>query len=350
MAPEVAVAVRAYLRALVIAAPAMLLFRVFYAWSTAISQPRAVMVIQLAGLVLKVPLNLVLMYGYFGLPAMGGVGCAWALVIEAWLMLACAGGWVLLHGPFRHYRVFARFEAPDGVALWRIVKLGIPIGASFLIDVTSYTFMALFIARLGEGWSAGHQIAANLGALCYMVPLAVANATSVLVGQAIGAGDFRRARASGWTGLAIGLGLACLVAAAVALANTPLAALYSRDPSVIAAAAPLVALVAVFHVFDATNAVAANALRGYKKALVPMIAFAVGLWLVGLGGGYLLAFSDTFAAPLGARGFWLGAIAGMAIAAFAVTSYFARVSRAAMENAARRKSMTNTPSPKASHA
>jgi MATE family multidrug resistance protein len=108
--------------------------------------------------------------------------------------------------------------------------------------------------------------------------------------------------------------------------------------------------VAVFHVFDATNAVAANALRGYKKALVPMIAFAVGLWLVGLGGGYLLAFSDTFAAPLGARGFWLGAIAGMAIAAFAVTSYFARVSRAAMENAARRKSMTNTPSPKASHA
>jgi MATE family multidrug resistance protein len=195
--------------------------------------------------------------------------------------------------------------------------------------------MALFIARLGEGWSAGHQIAANLGALCYMVPLAISNATSVLVGQAIGAGDYRRARASGWTGLAIGFALALTVASGVALFNTQLAALYSKDASVIAAAAPLVALVALFHIFDASNAVAANALRGYKKALVPMIAFAIGLWLVGLGGGYLLAFHDTFGAPLGARGFWLGAIGGMAVAAAAVIFYFGRVSRMAMDTAAR---------------
>ena len=331
MSPELAVEVRAYLRALVFAAPAMLLFRVFYAWSTAISQPRAVMVIQLAGLALKVPLNLVLMYGYFGLPAMGGVGCAWALVIEAWLMLACALAWVLLHPAFKRYRVFARFDAPDWPALWRLVKLGAPIGASFLIDVTSYTFMALFIARLGENWSAGHQIAANLGALCYMVPLALANATSVLVGQAIGAGDYRRARASGWVGLGIGLITALSVAAMVALASTPIAALYSRDAEVVRIAAPLLMLVAAFHIFDATNAVAANALRGYKKAMVPMLAFAVGLWGVGLGGGYLLAYTTTFGRALGAPGFWIGAIVGMAVAALSVTIYFARVSRISME-------------------
>ena len=337
MAPDVALEVRAYLRALVWAAPAMLLFRVFYAWATAISQPRAVMVIQLVGLALKVPLNLVLMYGYFGIPAMGGVGCAWALVIEGWLMLACALAWALWHPAFARYRVFARLENPDWSSLWRLVKLGAPIGASFLIDVTSYTFMALFIARLGENWSAAHQIAANLGALCYMVPLAIANATSVLVGQAIGAGDYRRARASGWVGIGMGFGVALALAAAIALCSGMIAALYSRDPQVMGLAAPLLMLVAAFHLFDATNAVAANALRGYKKALVPMLAFAVGLWGLGLGGGYLLAYTDLMGAARGAPGFWMGAIAGMAVAAASVTLYFARVSRMAMESADRHK-------------
>ena len=328
MAPDLAIEVRSYLMALVWAAPAMLLFRVFYAWATAISQPRAVMVIQLAGLALKVPLNWALMYGHLGFPAMGGVGCAWALVIEAWLMLACALAWTQMHPAFRKYRVFARIDAPDWRALRRLLALGLPIGASFMIDVTSYTFMALFIARLGESWSAGHQIAANLGALCYMVPLALANATSVLVGQAIGAHDYRRARAAGWTGLAIGVVVALFLASLVAALSLPIAALYSKDPVVVGIAAPLLALVAMFHLFDATNAVASNALRGYKKALVPMLAFAAGLWGVGLGGGYLLAYTSTFGAPLGARGFWIGAIIGMAVAALAVTAYFARISQA----------------------
>ena len=92
-----------------------------------------------------------------------------------------------------------------------------------------------------------------------------------------------------------------------------------------------------FGYMDATNAVAANALRGYKKALVPMLAFAVGLWGLGLGGGYLLAYTDLMGAARGAPGFWMGAIAGMAVAAASVTLYFARVSRMAMESADRHK-------------
>ncbi|MBL8385622.1 MAG: MATE family efflux transporter [Burkholderiales bacterium] len=335
MAPSTAAEVREYLAALVLAAPAMLLFRVFYGWATAISEPRAVMVIQLVGLALKVPLNWVLMYGKLGLPALGGVGCAWALVIEAWLMLAGALAWAHFHPAFRRYRVFARIERPDLRAIGRLLRLGLPIGMAFLIDVTSYTFMALFIARLGETWSAGHQIAANLGALCYMIPLALANATAVLVGQSIGAGDFARARASGWTGLVIGLAIALVVAAAVAIAAAPIARLYAADPSVARLAGSLLGLVALFHVFDAVNAIAANALRGYKKTIVPMLAFAVGLWGIGLGGGYLAAFTGAFGPALGAPGMWMGAIAGMAVAAGAVTAYFARVSRGALARAPR---------------
>lgn len=333
MDPAIEHDVRAYLRILMWAAPSMLAFRVFYCWASAISQPRAVMVIQLLGLVIKVPLNLVFMYGKFGLPALGGLGCAWALVVEGWVMLIAAAWWAGRQPAFARYRVFAHFESIDWRTLGRMFKLGLPIGASFLIDVTSYTFMALFIARLGEAYSAGHQIAANLGALAYMVPLAVSNATSVLVGQAIGAGNLHQAKMSGWTGILIGLLAALAVAGAIALGHGGIAALYTQDPRVAATAGPLLIFVAAFHVFDATNAVAANAVRAYKKAFIPMLAFALALWIVGLGGGYWLAFSPVLGAPQGAAGFWIGAVAGMALAAAIGVAYFGHVANRALRRA-----------------
>ena len=327
MRPEIEADVRAYLKALMCAAPAMLLFRVFNGFSSAISLPRAVMVIQLVGLVLKVPLNWLLMYGKFGLPEMGGIGCAWALAIEAWLMLGAALIWLRLSPALHRYRIFARIEAIRWHAQWQILKLGLPIGASFLIDVTSYTFMALFIARLGEAHSAAQQIAANLGAMAYMVPLAISNATAVVAGQKIGAGDLRGARSVGWTGLALAAAAALVVAALIALLNQPIALAYTREADVAAHAAPLLMMVALFHLFDATNAVAANVVRAYKKALIPMVAFALALWIVGLGGGYVLAYGSP---AMGALGFWVGAIAGMAIAATICIAYFNLVSRAAL--------------------
>ena len=343
MSADISADVRSYLRALMWAAPAMFLFRVFYSFSTAISQPRAVMAIQLFGLAIKVPLNWLLMYGAAAvpgasslpligsIPALGGIGCAWALAVEAWLMLGAALLWLRLAPVFHRYRIFARPDAIAWRTQWQIFKLGLPIGGAFLIDVTSYTFMALFIARLGETHSAAQQIAANLGALAYMVPLAISTASAVVAGQLIGAGDLTRARAAGWTGIAIGFTASLAVALLIFSFQLPLTRLYTRDAGVAALAAPLVLMVAAFHIFDATNAVAANVTRAYKKAVVPMIAFALALWIVGLGGGYWLAFAETAGAPrLQAHGFWIGAIAGMALSAAICTAYFAHVARRAL--------------------
>ena len=327
MRPEIAQDVRAYLHALMWAAPAMLAFRVFASFSTAISQPRAVMVIQLLGLALKIPLNWVLMYGKFGVPEMGGIGCAWALAIEAWLMLAAALLWLRYGAGLARYQVFAQIEAIDWRTQWHILKLGLPIGIAFLIDVTSYTFMALFIARLGEAHSAAQQIAANLGALAYMVPLAIANAAAVVTGQLIGVGDLRRARAAGWTGIGLSVIAALAVGVGIFALHGPITRAYTDDAQVALLAAPLAMLVACFHLFDAVNSVAANVVRAYKKALVPMISFALALWVVGLGGGYWLAFG---APQLGAAGFWIGAIAGMALATGIGVTYFGLVSKAAL--------------------
>ncbi len=333
MDPAIEVDVRRYLRVLMWVAPAMMAFRIFYSWASSISQPRAVMAIQVLGLLIKVPLNIVFMYGKLGLPALGGLGCAWALVVEGWLMIAASVWWVCAKPAFARYRVFEKLERIDWRTLGRMFKLGVPIGVSFLIDVTSYTFMALFIARLGADFSAGHQIAANLGALCYMVPLAISNATSVLVGQAIGAGHLRQAKISGWTGIAIGACAALTLAALIAIAHGGIAELYTQDPKVIAAAGPLIVFVGMFHIFDAINAVAAQAARGYKKVLVPMLGFGLALWVVGLGGGYWLAFSPVIGMPLGAMGFWMGAVIGMALAAGIGVLYFRHVANAAIRGA-----------------
>jgi MATE family multidrug resistance protein len=191
--------------------------------------------------------------------------------------------------------------------------------------------MALFIARLGPETSAAHQIAGNVAVFTFMLPLSLGAASGVLVGQALGAGESRRARHAGWLGLAVGSGVAVLIGAALYLGAAPLARAYTADPGVATIAAALLSLVAFYHVADAVQAVIVQVLRGYKRSTAPMVIYAVALWGVGLGGGYLLGLTDSFGPARGAAGFWIAAVASLAIAAALLVLYFERVSRVAAQ-------------------
>ena len=331
VAPEVEVKTRAYLRTIALGVPAMLMFRVFYSFSTAVSRPRVIMVLNLIGLALKVPINLVFIYGYFGMPALGGPGCAVSTTVIAWVTAAAGWAYCRTCADYRPYGVFSRWSWPDWREQLRLLQIGLPIGFTFLVDVTSFTFMALFIARLGTVSSGGHQIAANLTALIYMIPLAMASAAGVLVGQAIGAGDQTRARLTGILGIGCAVGIACVVGVGVWLGRDTIAGLYASDPQVRSVAATLIGYVACYHLFDATSAVAVSVLRGYKKTFVPMLCNIVALWGLGLGGGYALAFGRAGVPPMGAPGFWTAAVAGMLAGSGLITLYFARVSRLRVE-------------------
>jgi MATE family multidrug resistance protein len=345
LAPEVEVRVRSYLDALSLSVPASLMFRLFYSFSTAVSRPRMVMALNLLGLALKIPFNLVFMYGHLGMPALGGVGCGVATAIIAWITCGLGWVWCYLDQDYERYGVFSHFSQPRWREIARILALGMPIGLTFLVDVTSFTFMALFIARLGPLSSGAHQIAANMAALVYMLPLAVGNATGVLVGQAIGANQWKHARAVGIVGLAIGSACSGSVGLLLFLNADTVAGLYSNDPGVRTLAATLLGFVGCYHVFDGMQAVTSSALRGYKRTMVPMLIYAVALWGVGLGGGYLLGLThvelawlpplawivDGFGGtPMGAPGFWLAGIMSLMLAGGLVTSYFLAVSRAAV--------------------
>jgi MATE family multidrug resistance protein len=215
LTPDVEVRVRAYLDGVAWAAPGVLFFRVFFGFTTGIGRPRPVMAFNLLGLSLKVPLNAIFMYGHFGLPALGGAGCGWSTAVTAWIMTLAAWWWCRRDADYAPYGVFARFDPPRLQALRELLKLGLPMGITFLVDVTAFTFMALFIARLGAATSAAHQIAANVAVFVFMVPLALGNATGVLVGQALGAGESRRARHAGLLGLGVACGIAAITGGAI---------------------------------------------------------------------------------------------------------------------------------------
>jgi len=325
--PEMADKVRGYLLALAFSLPASLLFTVYRGFNTAVGRPKVVMVLQVGALAIKLPLSAALVFGVpsLGVPALGVMGCGIATAVAMWAQVLAA--WLVMRrDPFYEpYQLFGRgLDKPERSALGQQLRLGIPLGGSILVEVTGFAFMAIFIARLGTTPVAGHQIAVNLVSMMFMMPLAVGNAGSTLVAQAVGAGDGSLARRLGWHGLLLGCGVAAVMGGVVFFAREPVVGIYTQNPLVMAAALPLLAWVAVFHIADAAQTIAAFVLRAYKIVTVPMVIYVAALWGVGLGGGYTLAFNlsgNVPAALQGARGFWFASTAGLVVAGTALSAF-----------------------------
>ena len=336
VSPEIAVKVRDYLRMLGIALPAALLFTAYRGFNTAVSRPKAVMALQIGGLLLKFPASALLIAGFsvgpLQVPPLGAVGCAIATAIVMWSQLLIALV-VLKRDPFYAPFGFAGtgLHRPRWATLVRLVKLGVPMGASVLIEVTGFTFMAIFIARLGTTPVAGHQLCANLVAMMFMLPLAQANACSTLVAQALGARDYAAARRLGWHGLEIALAIAFVLGGVIFALREQVLGLYTSDAAIVAAALPLLGWLWLFHVSDAGQTVAAFVLRAHHIATAPMLIYAFAIWGLGLGGGYWLAFGEHEvelpAVMQGARGFWSAASVGLAAAALGLSVLLALVHR-----------------------
>ena len=318
--------VAGYLDALMFALPAALVFRSVYALNVAVSRPKVTMAINLIGLCLKVPLNYVLIYGKLGLPALGAAGCGYATAIVMWSSCGIA---LLALSRDAFYRPFQiRFDWPRWSHQRELLALGIPTGLSYIVEVTSFTFMTLLAAGLGTVVTGGHQIVANLAAFCFMLPLSLAVATSALVAQAIGAADAITARRYTRAGLRVAVGIASVVSLGVWFGRDAIIALYTDDEDVRRVALSLIGFVAVFHCFDAVQGMCGFILRAYKHAVAPMLIYTVLLWGVGLIGGWWIAFHPVFDhAPQGARGLWGAATVSLALAAGVLLLWMVRVSR-----------------------
>ncbi|WP_093108880.1 MATE family efflux transporter [Variovorax sp. CF079] len=309
--------VEAYLCVLAFALPPALLFRLFSTLNQSLGKPQLVTWLQLGSLCLKLPLSIWFTFGGAGWPAMGLVGCGWATLVVNWAMLACAI-WLLRSQPlYREYRFWRRIEAPDWRQIGQFARLGIPAGLAVLVEVTSFTLMALFIARLGTAASAAHQIASNLTAVAYMVPLSLAIATSARVSFWLGAGDAALARRACVKGFELTVVCALLFAMAMATLRWQLSEVYSGNPAVVALGATLLLATAAYHFVDALQTLCVFVLRCYRVTVMPLVLYCALLWGVGLGGSYLLAYRGIgpWPAMQSPLAFWLMSALALALTA-----------------------------------
>lgn len=323
-----------YLRILAFSLPASLLFLVYGTLNNAMARPHMVMALQVGVLMLKIPLNWMFIFGYLNIPALGGAGCALATCLLAWLSVVT--GWLILRwNPF--YRFLHLFDTgmalPDTKKLGELLKLGLPLGINSFIEVTSFNFMALFIARIGIEAVAAHQIVANIAIVLYMLPLTAGSATSTLVAQSIGARQLLLARRIAFSGRRLAACIAVLMACLTWFAREELIALYTHDPRIADNALPLIVFVCSYQFFYAIQITSAYVLRAYKVVLAPTLLYLSILWGIGLGGGYILAFDVLNLMPPAsitrAGGFWFSYTVGVSLLAISLTILIVGVQRRA---------------------
>ncbi|HEY0201377.1 MAG TPA: MATE family efflux transporter, partial [Burkholderiaceae bacterium] len=318
-----------YLAILALALPAALLFRLYATLNQALGKPQLVAWLQVALVLVKVPLTVWFTFGGMGLAPQGLAGCAWATVVDNYVALAVAL-WLLRRQPFYHpYRFWQRLEQPHGPMLARFLRLGLPAGLAVMVEVTSFTLMALFIARQGAVALAAHQIAANLAAVMYMVPMSIAIATSARVSFWLGSAQPARARQAIYTGFRLAAIAALGLSATIFIARYTIPRLYTSQPEVIALAGGLLAWVAVYQMADAVQTLCVFVLRCWRITIAPLAIYGLLLWGLGLGGGFALAYHGlSGTAPWQSpAAFWAAAALALACTAIAFALMLARALR-----------------------
>jgi len=314
-----------FLHAIAFGAPALTVFFALRGLGEGVGMSRPTMYFSVLGLALLGPIGYVLMYGAFGVPRLGALGSGIATALVLWLQTIAFALYVLRSRRYRDLHLAARFEAPQLNALRELLHIGVPMGVTLLMEAGLFVAVALVIGTLGTDVVAGHQVAINVASVTFMVPLGLALATTVRVGHAVGRGDAQGVRDAGLVGIALTLCTQLVSSGLMLLLPQRIAALYTADAGVIALASQLLVLAGLFQFSDGIQVAANGALRGLKDTRIPMFITLFAYWGVGMPVGWWLAFPHG----LGARGMWMGLIAGLSVAALLLSRRFWKLARKA---------------------
>ncbi|MDN2679595.1 MULTISPECIES: MATE family efflux transporter [unclassified Janthinobacterium] len=329
--PNVAAKAKLFVHIISCALPPFAAYRALYGYSTSINQTKPVMVIALAALGLNILVNYLLIYGHWGMPKMGGVGCAVATTCCVWMMLLAMLAWIKIAPAYRATYPFTHWEGPQLSSIGPMLRLGLPIGVTYFAEVSAFGVISLLVARFGVIQVSAHQIALNFSSVVFMVPLTFGIALVTRVGHAVGEANLRRARFISWVGVAMSLTAAIVSATVITVFRHQIAQAYTSDPQVQALCAQLLLFAALFQLSDATQVATSCAIRGYKVTRQPMLIQLLAFWGFSLPIGYVLGlapagFPWSPAEPMGAAGFWIGLVTGLTVAAVLLTWYLNRLS------------------------
>jgi len=281
------------------------------------------MLLGFGGLLVLVPLGYAMTYGVGGLPELGAGGLGFASAIMMWAQALAFALYLWRARRFAGLGLFVRFDRPHGATLGSLLRTGLPIGVTVTMEGGLFIATALLIGRLGEVPAAAHQIAINISALCFMVPMGIAEATTVRIGHALGRNDGPALRRAALAGYAIVLATQAVSAVVLLAGNEFVVGFYTADAAVAALAASLLLYAAAFQFPDGVQVLSAGALRGLKDTRVPMVLAALAYWGIGMPVGAGLGLGLGW----GPRGMWIGLICGLAVAATLLCTRFWRSSR-----------------------
>ncbi|AXQ29872.1 MATE family efflux transporter [Solimonas sp. K1W22B-7] len=286
-----------------------------------LGQPRPILLAGVVGLVVNALLAWGLLFGHWGLPALGAVGCGWATSIAALAMAATLALQYGLRAGLRPVGLFRRSPPRPGAGAdsAELLRLGLPIGLILAAEAGLFVMAAMLMSQFGEAEVAAYQIALNFAALLFMIPLSVGLAATVRVGHAVGAGlGAAEVRYRGRVGMQLGLLNAASNALIMLLLAPAIVRLYTADAAIGALAVQFLWLAAAFQFFDAVQVTANGALRGIKDTRLPMLITVLAYWAVGFPVSWWLAFH----AGLGPAGVWWGLTVGLAVAAAGLAARF----------------------------
>ena len=317
-----------FLWGIVLGMPAALVFRALSFYSASINRPQPMMFLAFVGLGVNALFNWLLIWGHWGFPALGGAGCGWATAIGMWFALIALIGWTAYSPEYRDCYLWRCWHWPHWATQKRLLRIGLPMGGGALAEVGAFTSIAIFVGRFGPAQIAAHQIALNIASLLFMLPMGLSSALTIRVGQQLGGGDPRAARFVAWTGVALGLLVACVSMPLILVGREAIVSVYSTDAGVRAVASGLMIFAAVWQLADATQVIALGALRGYKVTLGPMLVMFAAFWVIGLPLGVRLGYYGFGATPpMEIYGFWVGLVTALILAALCLSQWLRFVAR-----------------------
>jgi multidrug resistance protein, MATE family len=323
-APEPARLGQQYLFGLVWGIAPALWFIAIRGFMGAVNRPEPVLWITLAAIPANALLVYLLLYGNWGLPKLGlfGAGLATTIVnVGTFLAALC---FVMWRRPFRKYHILARLWRIDWPLMRELVVIGAPISLSMLLEYGLFGSAAILMGLIGTAALAAHQVALQVTAILFMVPLGIGMAATVRVGHAVGRRDADAVKRAGYVALWLGIALAVALTIVVMLWRFGIAQLFfgsATTHGAIELTAALLLVGATYFITDAIQTIVAGALRGLNDTRVPLLFAAISYWLI----GFTLACVLGFKTGLGAVGVWIGLSCGTAVYAAALILRFRRL-------------------------
>jgi multidrug resistance protein, MATE family len=311
--PEVMPLLRSYFAVLLWSTPFLLFYATFRRYLQGMHIVTPIMFALVSANVVNATANWALIYGNWGFPALGVPGSAWATLISRAYMMSVLLIVVARIKPGSSAQdpvgAYASVRTVTREQLWRLVELGFPAASQVTLEVGVFAAASALAGMLTPTAVASHQIALNIIAVAFMIPLGLSSAGAVRVGHAIGSGEARRAAAAGWTAIVLGVAFMAVTAVTFLAIPRTLIGFFTRDESVLALGSSLLFVAAVFQLFDGLQGVTTGALRGLGDTRTAMITNLAGHWFLGLPVGYTLCF----VVGLGVIGLWIGLSIGLIV-------------------------------------